>query len=173
MTGALLMTMFLTLSSFDLPKDWKRMGNCTKEYLMEAEKDAGIDVITIRSVEKINDDKIFGAVAKVIPPTRYLGKRVRMTGYVKTRDVTGWSGFWMRIDGQKAGEILGFDNMKDGKTDRAISGTNDWKQYELVLDVPYKAKDIFYGALLSGTGQIWFKNVTLEVVNSLIPTTGK
>ena len=101
------------------------------------------------------------------------GLDVRLTGSLKTKEVSQWAGFWFRVDGQKKGEMLAFDNMKDGKTDRSITGTSNWKQYDLVLDVPFNAKSIIYGALLNGSGQIWFENVTLEIVNSSIPTTGK
>ena len=176
LTSALLIGMILTLSSFDIPKGWFVTGNHNNKYQMGVDKGSGKDgkdAMTIKSVEKIEDNLIFGTLASRSLPTQYLGKRVRLTGSIKTKDVSHWAGFWFRVDGQKKGEVLAFDNMKDGKTDRSITGTNDWKQCELVLDVPFNAKEIFYGALLDGTGQIWFENVTLELVNSSIPTTGK
>lgn len=176
LTSALLIGMILTFSSFDIPKGWFVTGNHNNKYQMGVDKGSGKDgkdAMTIKSVEKIDDNLIFGTLASMSLPTQYLGKRVRLTGYIKTKEVPHWAGFWFRIDGQKKGEVLAFDNMKDGKTDRSITGTNDWKQYDLVLDVPFNAKEIFYGALLSGTGQIWFENVTLEIVNISIPTTGK
>jgi len=176
LTGAWLIGMILTLSSFDIPRGWVLTGNHNNKYQMGVDKGSGKDgkdAMTIKSVDKIEDNNIFGASATVSLPTQYLGKRVRLTGSIKTKGVSDWAGFWFRVDGQKKGEMLAFDNMKDGKTDRSISGTNDWKQYDLVLDVPFNAKEIFYGALLSGTGQIWFENVTLEIVSISIPTTGK
>jgi len=50
-----------------------------------------------------------------------------LSGYIKSEDVNGWSGMWMRIDGE-SNQQLGFDNMRD----RAIKGTTDWKIYVIV-----------------------------------------
>jgi len=56
---------------------------------------------------------------------------------------------------------------------RAIKGTTDWKKYEIVLDVPTKASNLAYGALVDGTGQIWFCDLMFEVVDNSVPTTDK
>jgi mannose-6-phosphate isomerase-like protein (cupin superfamily) len=44
-------------------------------------------------------------------------------------------------------------------------------KYEVVLYVP-QATSISYGVLLSGTGQIWFKDVNFEIVADSVPETG-
>ncbi len=75
-----------------------------------------------------------------ISAENYLDKRLRLSGFIKSKDVNGWSGMWMRIDGDN-GKQLGFDNMQT----RPIKGTTDWKQYEIVLDVPANSKTINYG----------------------------
>ncbi len=56
--------------------------------------------------------------------------------------------------------------------DRPIKGTTGWTKYEIVLDVPAKASILAFGALLSGTGEIWFDNVTFEVVGDAVKSTG-
>ncbi len=53
------------------------------------------------------------------------------------------------MDGNR--RTLGFDNMLN----RAVTGTTDWKQFEVVLDVPTEAVNIVIGAFLSGKGQMW------------------
>jgi hypothetical protein len=98
----------------------------------------------------------------------YLNKRVRMTGYVKSENVTTWAGLWLRVDEPGSQQPLSFDNMSD----RPIKGTTDWTKYEIVLDVPSNASLIAYGALLGGTGQIWFDRITIEVVSDSVPVTG-
>ena len=65
-------------------------------------------------------------------------------------------------------QFLSFDNMSD----RPIVGTTDWKKYDIVLDVPNNASNIAFGALLSGTGQIWFEKLTFEIVDTSVKTTG-
>jgi hypothetical protein len=170
---ALLTFVSFTLSSFDLPTGWYKAGSAPKKYDMGLDKNAGQtggNAATIKS----NDKKIngFGTLMQNCLPDNYLGKRVRMTGYMKTKDVSDWSGFWFRIDEKGSSNSLGFDNMHDGKKDRSVKGTSDWTKYEIVLDVPLKASNLAYGALLVGTGQIWFDNINFEVVDTSVPTTG-
>jgi hypothetical protein len=55
--------------------------------------------------------------------------------------------------------------------DRPIKGTTNWTKYEIVLDVPNTASLIAYGALIDGTGQIWFDNITFEIVSDFAPST--
>jgi hypothetical protein len=43
-------------------------------------------------------------------------------------------------------------------------------KYEIVLFVPLEATSISYGVLLDGTGQIWLKDVTLEIIDSIAET---
>jgi hypothetical protein len=90
----------------------------------------------------------------------FAGKKIKMSGSVKTANVIDWAGLWLRVDQAGSSQPLAFDNMQD----RSIKGNTDWKQYEIVLEVPSNASNIAFGALLSGTGQLWFDNVTFTVV---------
>ncbi len=157
-----------------LPDGWGRAGDKPGSYFMGMDKGAGKEgnkVATIKSIDKLIDG--FGTIMQSFTPEKYLGKRIKMTGYLKTKDVKDWAGFWLRVDGEKGENSLAFDNMKNGKTDRAVRGTTNWKQYEIVLDVSEKATNISFGALLSGTGQVWFDKIDFEIVSHSIPTTGE
>jgi len=108
----------------------------------------------------------FGTFTQGIGPAPYAGKRVRLTGFLRTDNVAGWTGLWMRVDGE--GDFpLAFDNMQT----RAPSGTTPWTRYEVVLDVAAEAKAIFFGALLAGSGTMWVDDLKLEVVPGTTPTT--
>ncbi len=85
---------------------------------------------------------------------------------IKTRDVLGWSGLWMRIDGEDD-RTLGFDNMYD----RRITGTTGWNVYSVVLDVPPHSADISFGVLLDGDGRVWIDHVKFEVVSDAVAVT--
>ena len=91
-----------------------------------------------------------------------------MTGYVRSENVKGWAGLWFRVDQLGSKQFAAFDNMQT----RGIKGTTDWTKYEIVLDVPTNASTLNFGALLSGTGQIWFDDITFEIVDDSIKTTG-
>ncbi len=174
LTTVLLIALTATLFSFDLPTGWFKAGSHPKSYDMGIDKGAGQDgknAATIKSIDKkING---FGTLMQNCLPDNYLGKRVRISGMVKTKDVSDWAGLWFRIDEKGSAKSLGFDNMKDGKKDRSIKGTTDWTKYEIVLDVPLNTSNLAYGALLVGTGQIWFDDIKFEIVDNSVPTTGK
>lgn len=65
--------------------------------------------------------------------------------------------------------VVGFDNMAD----RAVSGSNDWKKYSIVLDVPSNATEVRIGCMLTGSGELWVTDFNLEPVAKTVPTTGK
>jgi hypothetical protein len=109
----------------------------------------------------------FGTYMQMVLPDRYRGKRVRMSGFVKAENVTGWAGLWMRVDGPTPNTALAFDNMQD----RPIRGTSDWKKYEVVLDVAAESSALAFGFLLGGAGQIWLDGLKFEVVGPDVPTT--
>lgn len=158
------------LTSYDLPKGWFKAGSMPDKYVMGTDKGSGMkgeNAATIKSVA--GTIRGFGTLMQNSTPDKYLGKRVRMTGYIKSKNVDGWAGLWFRVDGDKYGKSLAFDNMSD----RAVKGTTDWKQYEIVLDVPQNAVNLAYGALLAGEGQIWFSDLNFEIIDEATPTTDK
>lgn len=173
LTGVLFLAMTTMLFSFDEPKAWFKAGSVPKSYDMGIDKGAaqdGKNAATIKSMEENIEG--FGTLMQNCLADNYTGKRVRMSGMMKSNDVADWAGFWFRIDKKGSTETLGFDNMHDGKTDRSVKGTTAWTKYEIVLDVPLHATNLAYGALLSGTGQIWFDHLKFEVVDKSVPTTG-
>ena len=167
--SALLVVTTVSLLSFDLPKDWFKAGDKPGSYDMGIEKGAGLDgknAATIKSVDKkING---FGTLMQECEPGHFLGKRVKMSAYVKSENVKDSVGLWFRVDQANSKQPLSFDNMQN----RSIKGTTDWAKYEIILDVPVNASMLAYGALISGTGQIWFNNITFEVVDNTVKTTG-
>lgn len=112
------------------------------------------------------DENGFGSLSQVISADEYRGKRVRLSGWLKTEN-TNAAGLWMRVDGNR--RLLGFDNMLN----RAVKGTTDWKRYEVVLDVPSEAVNIFFGTIVDGKGQVWVDDVNLEIVGNNVPPTNQ
>jgi hypothetical protein len=171
--NALFVGIAVMLLSFDLPTGWFIAGSTPSDYEMGIDKGAGSDgknAATIKSIGK--KVKGFGTLMQDCLPDQYIGKRIRLSGKMKTKDVSGWAGFWLRLDEKETMNCLGFDNMKDGKKDRSITGTTEWNAYEIVLDVPEKTGNIAFGALLDGSGQIWFDDMNIEIVDESVPTTG-
>lgn len=114
------------------------------------------------------DPSKFGTLSQYCSADQYLGKRVRMTGYLKSENVKNWAGMWFRVDDSKQKDLsLSFDNMSD----RPIKNTTDWKKYEIVLDVPQQAGAMAFGVLLEGSGKVWISGISFEVVDQSVPTT--
>lgn len=117
--------------------------------------------------EDVETDKTSAPLTQWIPAKDWKGKRVRLTGWLRTRDITtGWAALWMRTDSETA-TSLAFDNMPD----RGPRGTTEWTQYEVVLDVAPEATDIYFGVVLDGDGALWADDLTLEEVPKSVPTT--
>jgi hypothetical protein len=110
--------------------------------------------------------RTFAAFAGVTEARPFLGRRLRLSAFVRAEGVQGWSGLCLRIDGPN-GTMLGFDNMGN----RPIKGTADWKRYDVVLDVPANAVGVFYGIILEGSGRTWIDGVTLEPVGTDVSST--
>ena len=89
----------------------------------------------------------------------YLGKKIRLSAYVKTENVKNWVGLWMRVDAGM--DAISFDNMEN----RPITGSTDWENYEIVLDVPEHSTNISYGIILAGTGKAWVDGLQLEKID--------
>ena len=149
------------------PAGW--MGK-TKGYAVLLDPEVTHGGQTSARIERRDDvetDKTVAPLTQAMPATAWRGKRVRLTGWLRTRDITtGWAGLWMRTDSETA-PALAFDNMPD----RGPRGTTDWKRYEVVLDVAPEATDIFFGVVLAGNGAVWADDLVIEEVPKSVPTT--
>jgi len=137
----------------DFPTDWEEFGQ--KDYQLSIDKSEAQDGNNSAVIE-YNGDKInFKAWAYTIPAI-YEGKKIKLTGYMKTENVQeGWAGLWLRVDPRVA-----FNNMKD----RGVEGTTEWQKYEIELDYnSRKATKIVFGGLLSGKGKMWIDNLQLSI----------
>jgi hypothetical protein len=108
--------------------------------------------------------KGFGAFGQVASATPYLGKRLRMSAYVRSEAMEGRGALWFRVDTPR-GETL------DTMGNRPITTDLDWMRYDLVLDVEPDAFEIAFGATLQGGGSLWVDDVTLTVVDANVAAT--
>ncbi|MEJ7559365.1 MAG: hypothetical protein WKF66_13730 [Pedobacter sp.] len=163
---------FLTLASvfafkpMEEIKGWFLTGSNPESYEIGLVKDAerNSNVAFLKSKEAVDG---FGTIMQSFTPSNYLGKRVRLSGYIKSKDVTNWAGMWFRIDGPDKGKSLGFDNMQK----RPITGTTAWKKYEIVLDAPENSIGFAFGVLQNGTGEVWLDDLKFEIVDKSVPLT--
>jgi hypothetical protein len=151
-----------------VPTGWYIAGSRPKEY------EAGVDASAVyrdhaSAYLKSNTSSVegFGTLMQDFSADKYVGRRIRFSANVKSEAVQSWAGLWMRVDKQST--LVAFDNMQD----RPITGTEDWQNYSVVLNVPQDATGVFFGVLLTGQGIVWLNSVKIEVVGSDVPTTGR
>jgi RNA polymerase sigma factor (sigma-70 family) len=94
------------------------------------------------------------------------GKRIRVTGWLKTRDVRGWASAFVIILGADF-RHLQYDDMSD----RPIRGTTDWQQYEIVTDLPNEPCIIYFGPDLYGPGELWADDFQIDLAPPGTPST--
>ncbi len=87
------------ISHADVPRGWLLRGSAPEKY------DVGVDEAQIYEGQasaflrsKGFKSEGFGTLMQRIDAIQYAGKRVRLSGLVKTEEVTRWAGLWMRVD---------------------------------------------------------------------------
>jgi hypothetical protein len=151
-------------------KGWFKSGSLPEGYKTGLDNSVfqkGQKSAFIESLDK--DIEGFATIMQRCNAKNYLGTRIKMTGFIKSENVADWAGMWLRIDSKTAMESLGFDNMQD----RPIKGTTDWTKCEITLNVPEESGTINFGVLMSGTGKIWFDNISFEILDNAIPKVSK
>jgi hypothetical protein len=111
-----------------------------------------------------------GGVSRQIPVDDFRGQRIRLSARLKSQDA-GRLQMWLRTT---AYGPLSYD-----MSDRPISGTTDWRRYEIVMDVPYNATSLSYGFFLAGRislfgprdgkGIAWGDSFAIEIVSKDVP----
>jgi hypothetical protein len=172
LSGGLRNVVLLAVCSIALqaaaPKGWFVAGSRPTEY------EAGIDELAKYNGHpsaylKAKNPVVqgFGTLMQNFRADHYLGKRVRFSAFVKTEGAQDWAALWMRVD--KGSKEVAFDNMQN----RPIKGTTNWQKYDVVLNVPQDATGIFFGVLLSGSGEVWLNDAKFEAVGpTVLPTNG-
>jgi C-terminal processing protease CtpA/Prc len=87
----------------------------------------------------------------------FTGKRIEMRGFLRTENVTGYVGMWMREDGEDG--MVEFDNMQS----RQLKGTHEWDEYSISLPLNPKGVRLFFGVFVNGTGTAWVDDLQLLV----------
>jgi beta-lactamase regulating signal transducer with metallopeptidase domain len=120
-------------------------------------RDAGLLASTVaKPVE-------YGTLAQNVSPEQYIGKRVRLSAFIRTENTKKGS-FWLVRHSPT--EPAGWN-----KEQNPIKGTTGWTKYEYVFEVTKDTEMLAFGASLEGTGKLWMSDVRWEVVGSDVPLT--
>jgi hypothetical protein len=153
-------------NTFRIPKGWSAGGDAPDKYEMGVDPTVTYENHPCITIKAGPEPTEFAGLMQSFKADAYQGKRLRFSAAVRSADIENMAALFMRIGGAD-GKILAFDNMKN----RKITGTNDWKQHGIVLDVAEDAENITFGCFLSLKGQVWMADVHLETVGRDVPTT--
>jgi hypothetical protein len=151
------------------PAGWAKNGSKPGSYVVGVDQNetwAGLPSAYVQCTDSSTDG--FGGMMQTNSADDFLGKRVRLSGWVKTENANDGGGhLWLRVDGQQRGASLQFDNMDRNP----VKGTTGWQQYSVVLDVPPEASALAYGFFVQGGGKMWVSGTKIEPVGSDVPST--
>ena len=100
--------------------------------------------------------KGFSTITKSIP-IDFQGATLAWRGFLRTENVSAYTGLWMREDG--AAGPMAFDNMQQ----RQVNGTRGWTEYSITLPIRANARTLIVGVLVAGTGTVWADDLQLLV----------
>ncbi|WP_144528191.1 helix-turn-helix transcriptional regulator [Peribacillus simplex] len=158
----------MTMKNEQLLKGWNLSGSHPFNYKMGIDRETfhkGQASGFLKSVTAESKEE-FATMMHQFKAENYLGKRMKLSVFLKSKDVDGFCGLWMRVD-NALHDVLQFDNMGN----RPIVNDTEWNHYYIVLDVPEHSAIISFGVLLSGRGKVWIDELEFEEVCKDIPTT--
>src|SRR5262249_44899104 len=85
------------------PQGWFIAGSRPQDYEVGRDrqvKHGGAASGFIKS--KADQIEGFGTLMQEFKANAYRGKRLRLSGYVKSKEILNWAGLWMRVDGPTA-----------------------------------------------------------------------
>jgi len=98
----------------------------------------------------------FSVIGRFIP-WEFSGKTIELRGFLRTEDVAGYGGLWMRQD--SGSEMLALENMES----QQLKGTHDWAEYKITLPVHAETRALVFGFLMAGTGKAWADDLQILV----------
>lgn len=106
-------------------------------------------------------DGEFGSLMQRCPGRVLAGRTIRIEGELRTENVSGWAGLWLRADADNEPNLF-FDNMSR----RPVVGTTNWKRYFIDAPLPINTDWLNYGIVLAGSGIVHADNIRLLVWNA-------
>jgi len=98
----------------------------------------------------------FGSLMQRCPGRFLAGKTIRFEGELRSEDVSGWAGLWLRADAEAQPNLF-FDNMSR----RPVVGTTPWSRYSIDARLPRNTDWLNYGIVLSGSGHLSADNLRM------------
>jgi erythromycin esterase len=137
-----------------IPWSWSYGGSAYDFALDTSVAFSGAQSFRIRYV----NGQFGSSVVQTLPIEIVRGRRLRVSGYLKTDSITsGSAGLWLRVDGSSS--MISIDNAPYNLT----NGTTDWQQFAMERDVSPDATAVYVGGFQFGNGTAWFDDFAIDV----------
>jgi hypothetical protein len=103
----------------------------------------------------------FGSLMQRCPGRMLAGRTIRIEGELRTENVSGWAGLWLRADADDEPNLF-FDNMSR----RPVVGTTNWTRYFIDAPLPMNTAWLNYGIVLVGAGVVFADDIRILVWNA-------
>jgi hypothetical protein len=149
-------------ADWQVPTGWTGTADNTAEYRIGVDRQfqyQGKPSLFLRSL--VPEPEGSAAVSQRFASGRYRSKRVRLSAMIRTEKVERGAFLTLRQTG-------GEDSSGDGTR---LSGSQTWKPYTIVIDIPADADTIAFGLSLSGPGTVWASGFDFREVSRSVPLT--
>ncbi|MBL8210987.1 MAG: hypothetical protein JNK87_09765 [Bryobacterales bacterium] len=110
----------------------------------------------VRLERTASSPQAFSVITSAVP-VYFAGSEIELRGFLRTEDVSGFAGLWLRQDGDRPNLVL--DNMEK----RQLKGSTEWAEYSIKMPIHSEATRLYFGVLVSGTGKAWADDLQLLV----------
>ena len=163
------------------PHGWSILGSYHQDYEVGIDKKTFYDgqasaYIKLKAKAAKKKKRRFLGLRQSFRATQYQGKRIRLTGYLKTSHQNSRGFITLRVNDNDQRLTFGNTEMtvlQPGSSPHRISaGKRDWKKHEIILDVPAKTNNMTLTCFSwYGKGTLWCDAFKIQVVNKKTPIT--
>jgi len=135
------------------PSKWRGYGGA--KYKIYVDSDHAKNGKFSAVIENTGEESKFRTLTIALP-SNYQGDSIRLSGYIKTENVTeGYAGLWINIEPK-----IGYNGM----VDKGVKGTTNWTKYEITLALkPEATNKIEIGGILVGKGKMWLDHLHVSI----------
>ncbi|MEM7377112.1 MAG: glyoxalase superfamily protein [Pseudomonadota bacterium] len=158
-----------------LPVGWVADGDINHDYDVGVVPDTHEPSVLVAVIRSRSNNRDFrpglATVMQSFDARHYVGSRIQLNALLAAKDCRGAVTLWLRVDDVAGERRMAFDNMERRKTEGALTGTSDFVERSIVVDVPEGAASIHFGFYLRGAGTAYATGMNLKRVDTSIETT--
>lgn len=160
----------LTLKAQMLPNAWTKSGTWASSYSMKIKPNEGLNNSNALLLESIGKNIMgSGAIIQTISSSNYVGKRIKLSAYIKTENVNNFACLVL-CSQQNVANFWNNDASVSDDKKTFLKGNHTYKKIDCYLNVTDNFGNIVLGAMIKGEGKIWLDRFNLEIIENIKET---